>query len=313
MVLIFAHDDFLDHDTGQGHPERPDRLRAVYQRLKQDDFAELVWREPAVADPSLTHLAHDPAYVDRVLAAIPDYDLAYLDGDTVVSPESGQAALRAVGAVVDAVDQVLEGDTRRVFCAIRPPGHHAEYDQAMGFCLFNNIAIAAKYAVEKRGLDRVAIVDFDVHHGNGTQHILEDDARIFFASTHESPLYPGTGQASEQGGHNNVLNIPLRSQTDGAEFRRVFQSELLPRLDAFKPQLMLISAGFDAHQDDPLATLRFQADDYAWATDQLITVAETYAEGRVVSTLEGGYNLTALADSVAAHVKSLLSQGVKPQ
>ena len=214
----------------------------------------------------------------------------------------------AAGAVVDAVDAIIQGDAKRAFCAVRPPGHHAETDHAMGFCIFNNIAIGAMHALEHHGLERGAVIDFDVHHGNGTQHSLQSDRRVFFVSTHQSPLYPGTGSMFERGDYNNVLNIPLSLNSNGDDLRTVVNSMIVPSLEAFQPQLVMVSAGFDAHADDPLANLRFSCDDYGWLTTELIKIADNYANGRLVSVLEGGYNLTALADSAAAHVAALSTE-----
>ena len=305
MVLVYAHDCFLMHDTGDGHPECSDRLRAIYRRLKQDNFAYLQWREPSEILIEKLYFVHTRAYVERVLDMVPDTASVMLDNDTVLGPKSGRAALVAAGAVVDAVDAIMDGKSKRAFCAVRPPGHHAEADHAMGFCIFNNIAIGAMHALNRHGVERVAIIDFDVHHGNGTQHSLQSDPRVFFASMHQSPLYPGTGSMFERGDHNNVLNIPLRPSSRGDDLRTVVTTMLVPSLAAFQPQLVMVSAGFDAHTDDPLANLQFCCDDYGWLTTELITIADNYANGRLVSVLEGGYNLTALADSAAAHVAAL--------
>jgi acetoin utilization deacetylase AcuC-like enzyme len=250
---------------------------------------------------------HDPACVDAVLAAIPSAGYAALDADTIVSPKSGDAALRAVGGVTAAVDTVIAGAAGNAFCAVRPPGHHAEPTHAMGFCLFNSIAVAARHAQAVHGLKRVAIVDFDVHHGNGTQTVVESDPSLFFASSHQYPFYPGTGAAGETG-LGNVVNAPLAAGSDGHVFRRAFETRILPALDAFAPQLLLVSAGFDAHRADPLASLELEEADFAWVTARLMEAADRHCGGKLVSVLEGGYDLKALASSAAAHVRTLMGK-----
>ena len=250
--------------------------------------------------------AHPRVYVDRVLAAVPDHGYAGLDADTVLSPGSGEAALRAAGAVCSAVDAVMTGESRNAFCAVRPPGHHAETARAMGFCLFNSIAVGAAHARAVHGVRRVAVVDFDVHHGNGTQDIFWSDADLFYVSTHQSPLYPGTGMAEETGAADNILNVPLPAHAGPPEFRHAMTESVLPALSAFGPDLLMISAGFDAHRSDPLAALQQTEADFAWATVKLTDLAAESCQGRVVSSLEGGYDLHALAESCAAHVKELM-------
>lgn len=249
---------------------------------------------------------HPGDFVDRMLQAIPQAGLHFVDGDTVVSPGSGEAALRAAGAVCAAIDAVMAGEISNAFCAVRPPGHHAEPDQAMGFCLFNNIAIGALHARDRWGLRRIAVIDFDVHHGNGTQAAFAADADLFYASTHQSPLYPGTGAAHEQGVAGNILNLPLRPFAGSDDFRAAVSAGLLPKLERFAPELLLISAGFDAHQSDPLAQLQLTDADYYWVTGELLRVARKTAQGRLVSALEGGYDLNALARASAAHVRALM-------
>lgn len=305
-TLFYTHAACLEHDTGQGHPERPTRLRAILEALEAPEFAALERREAPEAEDAPILRAHPESHLRRVEASIPAEGHGFIDGDTVVSPGSREAARRAAGAVVAAVDAVIAGEADNAFCAVRPPGHHAEPARAMGFCLFNNIAIGARHAREAHGLERVAIVDFDVHHGNGTQAIFERDASVFFASTHQQPLYPGTGFESETG-VGNIVNAPLKPNADGDRFREAMAQHVLPALDAFAPEMVFISAGFDAHHADPLANLNFDADDYTWATEQLLAAAKKHAGGRVVSTLEGGYALDALAASVSAHVKALMA------
>lgn len=305
-ALYYSHSDFLAHDTGGGHPESPARLQAIASALSQPRFAGL--QQPAFEIPPDIHdklaLIHTPAMIERVLSGIPEKGLSYFDADTVASPGSKQAALRAVAALCDAVDKVCTGSAKRAFCAVRPPGHHAMPGYPMGFCLFNNIAIAAEYARTRYGLERIAIVDFDVHHGNGTQAAFYQQPQVLYASSHQWPHYPGSGHPSENG-VGNIVNVPLPTGTNGATFRAKYADIVLPAVRKFKPQLLLISAGFDAHKDDPLASLRLTEDDYRWVTDELVALAQSCCEGRIVSALEGGYDLKALAASVAEHVASL--------
>ena len=308
-VALFTHPDCLAHDTGPGHPERPDRLRRVLQALEHPDFVPLVRQEAPLATVEQLCLAHPQAYVDAVLAVHPaEGEYAYLDGDTLLSAGSRPAILRAVGGGIAAVDAVMEGWAKAAFAAVRPPGHHAEKTRAMGFCLFGGAAIAAFHARQRWGLQRIAIVDFDVHHGNGTQHLVEHDPDILYVSSHQSPCYPGTGAASERGVADNVVNLPLRPGTGSEGFRQAWLALALPRLDAFAPELLIISAGFDAHRADPLADLRLQTEDFGWITDRLLEIADRRCEGRVVSILEGGYDLDALAASAALHVRRLMRQ-----
>ncbi len=306
-TALFSHSACLRHDTGPGHPECPDRLRAVLSRLETEEFSWLDRREAPQASLEQIARVHPAAYVKALLGAVPSQGYAAVDGDTVLSPGSGEAALRAAGAVCAAVDAVLAGEVRNAFCAVRPPGHHAEPDQAMGFCLFNNVAIGALHARARWGLRRIAVIDFDVHHGNGTQSSFADDPDLFYASTHQSPLYPGTGQAHEHGIANNIMNLPLRPFAGSTEFRGQVTDRLLPALRHFKPEMLLISAGFDAHARDPLAQLNLLDDDYYWITEHLLHLADACAGGRVVSTLEGGYDLGALASASAAHVRALMA------
>jgi acetoin utilization deacetylase AcuC-like enzyme len=304
-TLLVADDLFLDHVTPTGHPERPDRIRAVTKALSGARFAGLKRLPPKPVDDTVLATAHDPRYVAAVKAAIPEEGLAQLDADTWISPRSFEVAANAVGAGIVAVDAVLTGEAANAFCAVRPPGHHAEADRAMGFCLFANVVIAARHAQAAHGVERVAIVDWDVHHGNGTQAIVWNDPSILYASTHQMPLYPGTGAAGETG-VGNVFNAPLHPGSGGLEFMEAFEARILPAIDAFAPDLIVVSAGFDAHWRDPLAALNLSEDDFAWATARLMELADRHAGGRVVSLLEGGYDLRGLADSVAAHVGTLM-------
>lgn len=299
-TAIYTHPACLAHDTGPGHPEQPGRLRALLQALKAPEFATLHWREapPATAEQILR--VHTLPYYQRLR----DMGAGALDADTIMSEDSFAAALHAAGAVCAAVDAVIEGTASNAFCAVRPPGHHAEPGQGMGFCLFNNVAIGARHA-QQRGLARVAVVDFDVHHGNGTQVEAWHDASFLAISSHQWPLFPGSGAADERGAYNNILNLPLAAGAGSAAFREVWQAQGLPRLEAFAPEIILIAAGFDAHGDDPLGGLGLGEADFSWITSQLVVIAEKICGGRIVSTLEGGYNLRALASSGAAHVTAL--------
>ncbi len=305
MTQLYTHDCFLDHDTGPHHPERPDRLRAVLRALEGPEFGALVRVEATPATREQIERVHPATHVDDVFEAIPTVGLANIDGDTVVTAGSRQAALHAAGALCAAVDAVVEDAAGNAFCAVRPPGHHAEPHRAMGFCLFNNVAVGAMQARAVHGLARVAVIDIDVHHGNGTQAFAWDDPNFFYASTHQMPLYPGTGQIAERGA-GNIVNAPLQPGADGAAFRAVIAESVLPALRRFAPEMVLISAGFDAHARDPLANLNLRAEDYVWVTEELMGVADECAEGRVVSCLEGGYDLEALAESAAAHVGALM-------
>jgi len=302
-MRIYTHNACTRHDPGPGHAERPLRLVAVTEALR-DAFTGLDWQEAPRASRGQLLRVHDDALLALVLDTPVDGPMA-LDPDTVLAPGSAEAALRAAGAGVAAVDAIVHGDTRRAFCAVRPPGHHATGTAAMGFCLFNNIAVAAAHACDKHGLSRVAVVDFDVHHGNGTQAIFDTDPRVMYLSSHQMPLYPDTGYANERG-IGNVLNAPLPPGCRSAEFRRTWRDRLLPTLESFRPQLLFISAGFDAHRNDPLAQLELDADDYRWLTTELVAIATRHAHGRVVSMLEGGYDLAALRECSVAHVGALL-------
>ncbi len=305
-TLLYTHPACLTHDPGSHHPESPARLRAVLAALDRLEFAALDRREAPQADIEDIARAHPKPFIEEVLAAVPSYGHAGIDADTVLSPGSGEAVLRAVGAVCAAVDAVMAGEGRNAFCAVRPPGHHAEPDRAMGFCLFNAAAIGAKRARQVHGLERVAIVDFDVHHGNGTQAVFEENPAFFYASTHQSPLYPGTGASSETG-VGNILNVPLPPMSGSNAFRTAYSRVILPALEDFRPDFLVISAGFDAHRADPLAQLQLEEADYTWVTQELLKLAERVCQGRVVSTLEGGYDLQALGSSAAAHVRALMA------
>jgi acetoin utilization deacetylase AcuC-like enzyme len=305
MLRLYTHPACLQHDPGPGHVERPARLRAVLQALDHDRYAALDRIEAPPATREQLLRVHGAAHIGEVLLGAPEGEMLALDPDTVMGPGSTEAALHAAGAVVAAVDAVLGGSARRAFCAVRPPGHHATRERAMGFCLFNNVAVGAAHALAAHGLKRVVIADFDVHHGNGTQDIFEREPRVLFASSHQSPLYPDSGREDERG-CGNIVNGVLSPGAGSHEFRELWGTVLLPRLHAFRPQLVLVSAGFDAHASDPLADIRLGGEDYAWLTERLVALALRHAEGRIVSTLEGGYDLAALAASAAAHVQALM-------
>jgi acetoin utilization deacetylase AcuC-like enzyme len=301
QVLVFTDPGFLGHVTPPGHPERVERLAAAEAGLE----GLAITRAPCpLADEAEVLRCHPERYLRRVKEAVPEKGWAQLDGDTFLSPGSYLAALRAVGGITAAVDAVVAGDAKTAFVVGRPPGHHAERETAMGFCLFGTVAIGAKRALDHHQLSRVAIVDFDVHHGNGTQDLLWDEGRCLYASSHQMPLYPGTGRPEERGAHGQILNVPLRAGSDGQAMRAAYERLVFPALEAWQPELLLISAGFDAHRDDPLAGLNWEAEDYAWLTRQLCG----FASGRVVSTLEGGYDLDGLTASVAAHAGELARQ-----
>ena len=305
-IALFTHAACLEHDQGPGHPESPDRLRVVMEALAHPDFADLRRELAPLATEAQLGLAHPAEYLAEILAIRPGPgEWVRLDADTVMSAGSAEAASRAAGGACAAVDAVMEGQVAAAFVAVRPPGHHAEPSQAMGFCLFGSVAIAALHARERWGLRRIAVVDFDVHHGNGSQAILQNDPEMFFASSHQSPCYPGTGAASESGIAHNVVNVPLAPGSGSEKFRRAWSDTILPALDRFAPELLLISAGFDAHRADPLAQLELETDDFRWVTEALMAIADRRCGGRIVSVLEGGYNLQALAQSAASHVRAL--------
>ena len=301
-LRVYTHEACLLHDTGPEHAERPERLEVVLAALRSA-FPHLDWRQAPIATRGQLLRVHSEHLLQAVLESDPA-ELMLLDPDTVLSPRSAEAALRAAGAAVAAVDAVMIGAARRAFCAVRPPGHHATSDAAMGFCLFNSIAVAARHAIDAHGLERVAVVDFDVHHGNGTQAIFEHDRRVLYASSHQAPLYPWTGDRSETGA-GNIFNATLPPGSDGALFRRIWGDRLLPAIEDFAPQLLLISAGFDAHRRDPLAELQLDAEDFGWLSEALVGLAERHCQGRLVSALEGGYDLDALAESSVAHLRAL--------
>ena len=309
-TLLVSHPAFLDHQTPSGHPERADRIRVINDKLKSHRFEALLRDEAPEADQVMLERCHPPAYIQAIKESCPASGIARLDADTWLSPGSWEAMLRGAGAATHAVDQVMSGRVRNAFAAIRPPGHHAEQQTAMGFCFFNNAAIAARHAQAVHGIERVAIIDWDVHHGNGTQDIFWSDPSVLYVSTHEMPLYPGTGAADETGAFGTILNVPMQAGDGSEAFRAAFDDVILPRLHEFRPDFLIISAGFDTHRDDPLGNLQLDEADFAWATRQLMVLADVHAHGRIVSVLEGGYDLQGLALSVAAHVEALMGGDV---
>ncbi len=305
-TAYYSHDVFVEHLTPPGHPERPERLRAIRETLDGNDFSALVRVEAPLADADTLLYAHPQEHIESLMAAIPEEGIARVDPETSASPKSWQSVLHAVGAANAAVDAVFEGSADNAFIAARPPGHHAEKTRSMGFCLVNNAAIAARHAQRAHGAERIAIVDWDVHHGNGTQDIFWDDKSVLYASTHQMPLYPGSGALLEEGA-GNIFNAPLAPESGSETFRDAFKERILPAIQQFKPDLIIISAGFDAHYRDPLGQINLVEEDYDWATGRLMDLASRHCDNRLVSLLEGGYDLKGLADSTAAHVRRLMN------
>jgi len=302
---IITTDTYLNHDTGQGHPERADRVTIVIEHLKKLKSKNFVWKKPTKFDLKYLQLTHDKDYLNDVKDSFPTQGLNFLNGDTILSPGSKEATSDAVGSIITAIDGVMKKDFRNAFCAVRPPGHHAEKQKAMGFCVYNNVAVGSYYLLERYNLKKVAIIDFDVHHGNGTQDIFYDNEKVLYISSHQYPYYPGSGSASEKGIKDNVLNVPLASGTQPHEFLNAYDS-IFKKLKEFKPEFILLSAGFDAHKDDPLAQINLESKDFYTLTKRIMILAKQLCDEKVVSILEGGYDLNALKESVDYHVKSLL-------
>ena len=302
---IITTNTYLDHNTGQGHPERADRVSAVIESLKKFKNKNLIWKKPSTFDRKLLEITHNNNYVNKVEKSFPEKGLVFLDGDTIVSPGSKQAALDAVGSIIAAIDGVQSKEFQNAFCAVRPPGHHAEKNKAMGFCIYNNVAVGTQYLLDKYKLNKVAIVDFDVHHGNGTQDIFYDNEKVLYISTHQYPFYPGTGGDGERGKYNNIFNVPLPAGTTSEKYLSAYEF-VLKKLKEFKPEFILFSAGFDAHENDPLAQFQLKSKDFYELTKRTLSLAKSCCNGKVVSVLEGAYDLNALKESVDYHVKSLL-------
>ena len=302
---LITSDTYQNHNTGEGHPEKIDRVTAVIDNFKRLDNKNLIWKKPTKFDQSFLINTHSSEYIDLVSKSFPENGLAFLDGDTVVSPGSKDATKDAVGSIIAAIDGVQNKDFKNAFCAVRPPGHHAEKDKAMGFCIYNNVAVGANYLIEKYKYNKVAIIDFDVHHGNGTQDIFYNNEKVLYISTHQYPYYPGSGSEKEKGKFNNVFNIPLEAGTTAEEYLNAYE-HVLKKLKEFKPEFLLFSAGFDAHIDDPLAQLRLNSEDFYQLTKRTLDVVKSFCNGNVVSILEGGYDLKALQDSTQRHVDALI-------
>ena len=302
---LITSDTYQNHNTGEGHPEKIDRVTAVIDNFKRLDNKNLIWKKPTKFDQSFLINTHSSEYIDLVSKSFPENGLAFLDGDTVVSPGSKDATKDAVGSIITAIDGVQNKDFKNAFCAVRPPGHHAEKDKAMGFCIYNNVAVGANYLIEKYKYNKVAIIDFDVHHGNGTQDIFYNNEKVLYISTHQYPYYPGSGSEKEKGKFNNVFNIPLEAGTTAEEYLNAYE-HVLKKLKEFKPEFLLFSAGFDAHIDDPLAQLRLNSEDFYQLTKRTLDVVKSFCNGNIVSILEGGYDLKALQDSTQRHVDALI-------
>ena len=302
---IVTTDTYLNHDTGQGHPERADRVSVIVKNLKKFKNKNLVWKKPTKFNPKYLEIVHNTNYIKNIQKSFPKKGLFFLDGDTIISPGSKEASSDAVGSIIAAIDGVQNKEFKNAFCAVRPPGHHAEKNKAMGFCIYNNVAVGAHYLIDKYKFNKVAIIDFDVHHGNGTQDIFHDSEKVLYISTHQYPYYPGTGNENEKGKHNNIFNIPLPAGTTSEEYLNAYEF-VLKKLKEFKPEFILFSAGFDAHENDPLAQFQLKSKDFYELTKRTLSLAKSCCNGKVVSILEGGYDLNALKESVDYHVKSLL-------
>ena len=302
---LITSDTYQNHNTGDGHPEKIDRVSVVIDNFKKLDNKNLVWKKPSKFDRSLLEITHNSDYINFVEKSFPEKGLSFLDGDTIVSPGSKEATLDAVGSIITAIDGVQNNQFKNAFCAVRPPGHHAEKNKAMGFCIYNNVAVGANYLIDRYKLNKVAIIDFDVHHGNGTQDIFHDNEKVLYISTHQYPYYPGSGSEKERGKYNNIFNIPLPAGTTSEEYLNAYEF-VIKKINQFKPEFILFSAGFDAHKDDPLAQLQLESKDFYEITKRTLELSKIYCGGKVVSILEGGYDLLALKESTEMHVKALL-------
>jgi acetoin utilization deacetylase AcuC-like enzyme len=302
---LITSDTYQNHNTGDGHPEKIDRVTAIIDNFKKVDNKNLVWKKPSKFHRSLLEITHNSDYINFVETSFPKKGLSFLDGDTIVSPGSKEATLDAVGSIITAIDGVQNNEFKNAFCAVRPPGHHAEKNKAMGFCIYNNVAVGANYLIDKYKLNKIAIIDFDVHHGNGTQDIFYDNEKVLYISTHQYPFYPGSGTEQEKGKHNNILNIPLPAGTTSEEYLNAYEF-VLKKISEFKPEFILFSAGFDAHKDDPMAQFQLGSKDFYEITRRTLDLSKLYCDGKVVSILEGGYDLLALQESTEMHVKALI-------
>ena len=302
---LITSDTYQNHNTGDGHPEKVDRVTAVIDNFKKLDNKDLVWKKPSKFDQSLLEIAHDTDYINFVEKSFPTQGLSFLDGDTIVSPGSKDATRDAVGSIISAIDGVQNKEFKNAFCAVRPPGHHAEKNKAMGFCIYNNVAVGAHYLIKNYKFKKIAIIDFDVHHGNGTQDIFYDNEKVLYISTHQFPFYPGSGTENQKGKYNNILNIPLPAGTTSEEYLNAYEF-VLKRLKEFKPDFILLSAGFDAHKDDPLAQFQLESKDFYTLTKRTLELSKLFCDGKVISILEGGYDLSALQESTEMHVKALV-------
>ena len=302
---LITSDTYQNHNTGDGHPEKIDRVTAVIDNFKKLNNKNLIWKKPSKFDRSLLEVTHNSDYINFVEKSFPKKGLSFLDGDTIISPGSKEAASDAVGSIITAIDGVQNKNFKNAFCAVRPPGHHAEKNKAMGFCIYNNVAVGANYLIDKYKLNKVGIIDFDVHHGNGTQNIFNDNEKVLYISTHQFPYYPGSGTEQEKGKHNNIFNIPLPAGTTSEEYLNAYEF-VLKKIEEFKPEFILLSAGFDAHKDDPLAQFQLESKDFYEITKRTLELSKLYCNGKVVSILEGGYDLNALKESTAMHVNALI-------
>ncbi|MDA9072053.1 histone deacetylase family protein [Candidatus Pelagibacter sp.] len=302
---LITSDTYQKHNTGDGHPEKIDRVTAIIDNFKKFDNKNLIWKKPSKFDRSLLEVTHNSDYINFVEKSFPEKGLSFLDGDTIVSPGSREATSDAVGSIITAIDGVQNKEFKNAFCAVRPPGHHAKKNKAMGFCIYNNVAVGANYLIEKYKLSKIAIIDFDVHHGNGTQDIFYDNEKVLYISTHQFPFYPGSGTEQEKGKYNNIFNIPLPAGTTSVEYLSAYEY-VLKKISEFKPEFILLSAGFDAHKNDPLAQFQLESKDFYEITRRTLELSKLYSDGKVVSILEGGYDLLALQESTEMHVKALL-------